>query len=40
MDAADRALVDAVLGPPGPAQRRALAKAVTLLESSRDDHRR
>jgi LAO/AO transport system kinase len=39
MNATDQALVDAVLGPPGPAQRRAVAKAVTLLESSRDDHR-
>jgi LAO/AO transport system kinase len=39
MDPADQALVDAVLGPEGPAQRRAIAKAITLLESSRDDHR-
>jgi LAO/AO transport system kinase len=39
MGPADQALVDAVLGPPGPAQRRAIAKAVTLLESSREDHR-
>jgi LAO/AO transport system kinase len=38
-DAADDALVHAVLGPPGAAQRRALAKTITLLESSRDDHR-
>ncbi|MBQ1765691.1 MAG: methylmalonyl Co-A mutase-associated GTPase MeaB, partial [Aquincola sp.] len=37
---ADQALVSAVLGPPGPAQRRAIAKTITLLESSRDDHRR
>jgi LAO/AO transport system kinase len=37
---ADQALVDAVLGSPGPAQRRAIAKAVTLLESTRADHRR
>ncbi|MEP7280455.1 MAG: methylmalonyl Co-A mutase-associated GTPase MeaB, partial [Rubrivivax sp.] len=29
----------ALLGPPGPAQRRALAKAITLLESTRADHR-
>ena len=36
---ADRALVDAVLGKPGPAQRRALAKAITLVESTRADHR-
>jgi LAO/AO transport system kinase len=40
MQPADRGLVDAVLGPPGPAQRRAIAKAITLLESSRADHRR
>ena len=33
------ALREAVLGPPGPAQRRALAKAITLLESTRADHR-
>ncbi|HMN20776.1 MAG TPA: methylmalonyl Co-A mutase-associated GTPase MeaB [Ottowia sp.] len=26
-------------GPPGPAQRRAIAKAITLLESTRADHR-
>lgn len=31
--------MDAVCGPPGPAQRRALAKAITLLESTRADHR-
>ncbi|MEF7615812.1 methylmalonyl Co-A mutase-associated GTPase MeaB [Aquincola sp. MAHUQ-54] len=37
---ADQALVDAVIGAPGPAQRRAIAKTITLLESSRDDHRR
>ncbi len=36
----DQALADAVLGAPGAAQRRAIAKTVTLLESSRDDHRR
>jgi LAO/AO transport system kinase len=29
----------AILGPPGPAQRRAIAKAITLLESTRPDHR-
>jgi len=39
MQPADQALVDAVLGPDGPAQRRAIAKAITLLESSRPDHR-
>jgi LAO/AO transport system kinase len=36
---ADQALADAVFGPPGPAQRRAVAKAITLLESTRADHR-
>jgi LAO/AO transport system kinase len=30
---------DALLGPPGPAQRRALAKGITLLESTRADDR-
>ncbi len=35
----DQALFDAVLGPPGPAQRRAVAKTITLLESTRADHR-
>jgi LAO/AO transport system kinase len=39
MSPADRALQDAVLGPPGPAQRRAMAKTITLLESTRADHR-
>ncbi len=33
------ALQAALCGPPGPAQRRALAKAITLLESTRADHR-
>lgn len=37
---ADQALADAVTGVPGPAQRRAIAKTITLLESSREDHRR
>jgi LAO/AO transport system kinase len=32
-------LADALLGEPGPAQRRALAKAITLVESTREDHR-
>ncbi len=32
-------LVRAILGPPGPASRRALAKAITLIESTREDHR-
>jgi LAO/AO transport system kinase len=36
---AERALADAVLGPEGPAQRRAIAKVITLLESTRPDHR-
>ena len=36
---ADRALVDGVTGPPGPRQRRAVAKAVTLLESTLPGHR-
>ncbi len=36
---ADQALYDCVVGPPGPAQRRAMAKAITLLESTRPDHR-
>jgi LAO/AO transport system kinase len=36
---ADQALHDAVIGAPGPAQRRAVAKAITLLESTRADHR-
>ena len=35
----DRALLTALTGPAGPAQRRAMAKAITLLESSRADHR-
>ncbi len=39
LPAPDQALADAVLGPRGPAQRRALAKTITLLESSRPDHR-
>jgi LAO/AO transport system kinase len=39
MDSKDQALHGTLLGPPGPAQRRALAKAVTLLESTRPDHR-
>ncbi len=32
-------LAGSVLGPEGPAQRRAIAKAITLLESTRADHR-
>ncbi len=33
------ALVDGVLAGPGPRQRRAMAKAITLLESTRAEHR-
>jgi LAO/AO transport system kinase len=36
---ADQAWVQALLGKPGAAQRRAMAKAITLLESTREDHR-
>ncbi len=36
---ADQALLDAVHAGPGEAQRRAVAKAITLLESTRPDHR-
>ena len=36
---ADAVLMQQLLGPPGPAQRRALAKGITLLESTRADHR-
>ncbi|HQC99691.1 MAG TPA: methylmalonyl Co-A mutase-associated GTPase MeaB [Aquabacterium sp.] len=39
LPAADQALHDAVTGAPGPAQRRAVAKTITLLESTRADHR-
>jgi LAO/AO transport system kinase len=39
MPPADAQLRDAVLGAPGPAQRRAVAKTITLLESTRTDHR-
>jgi LAO/AO transport system kinase len=35
----NQALIDALLGAPGAGQRRALAKAITLLESTRSDHR-
>jgi len=35
----DQALLDKVLAAPAQAQRRAVAKAITLLESSRADHR-
>jgi len=36
---ADQDLIAGVTGPPGEAQRRAIAKAITLLESRRADHR-
>lgn len=36
---ADQQLVDAIVGGTGPVQRRAIAKAITLLESTRADHR-
>lgn len=39
MHAADAALQAQLLGPAGPARRRALAKTITLLESTRADHR-
>ena len=39
MDEADEALKATLLGPVGPLQRRALAKTITLLESTRADHR-
>ncbi len=42
MQASEQILFDAICGPQatdGPAQRRALAKAITLLESTRSDHR-
>ena len=35
----DQALFEAIVGAPGPRQRRAVAKAITLLESTRADHR-
>jgi len=35
----DAALLDAVTGAPGPTQRRGIAKTITLLESTRTDHR-
>lgn len=34
-----QALLEGVLGQPGPVQRRAMSKAITLLESTRTDHR-
>jgi LAO/AO transport system kinase len=35
----DQALLEALLGPPGPEKRRAIARAITLLESTLPDHR-
>lgn len=35
----DSELIETLLGKPGPEQRRALAKSITLLESTRPDHR-
>jgi len=35
----EKDLAQQVLGPAGPAQRRAVAKTITLLESTRPDHR-
>ena len=39
IDPADQPLLDALRGAPGAAQRRAIAKTITLLESTRADHR-
>jgi len=39
MEPEDQGLVDDVLGAPGAAQRRAIARVITLLESTRPDHR-
>lgn len=39
LPAQDDALLAAVTGAPGPAQRRGMAKTITLLESTRPDHR-
>jgi LAO/AO transport system kinase len=39
MHPADQTLMTQLLGPAGPVQRRALAKTITLLESTRSDHR-
>lgn len=40
LEAADQALVDDLTGVPSVRQRRALAKIITLLESTRMDHRK
>jgi LAO/AO transport system kinase len=39
VNAQDQLLSDSVLGEPGARQRRGIAKAITLLESTRPDHR-
>ncbi|MBT8529831.1 methylmalonyl Co-A mutase-associated GTPase MeaB [Polynucleobacter paneuropaeus] len=39
MNHADQSLFEDLTGKPSPAQRRALAKIITLLESTRSDHR-
>ncbi|MBT8518272.1 methylmalonyl Co-A mutase-associated GTPase MeaB [Polynucleobacter paneuropaeus] len=39
MKPADQSLFEDLTGKPSPAQRRALAKIITLLESTRSDHR-
>ena len=40
MNAADQSLIEDLTGQPSPAQRRALPKIITLLESTRSDHRK
>ncbi|MBU3579976.1 methylmalonyl Co-A mutase-associated GTPase MeaB [Polynucleobacter sp. 73C-SIWE] len=40
LEAVDQALVNDLTGAPSPQQRRALAKIITLLESTRLDHRK
>jgi LAO/AO transport system kinase len=39
LEPADQPLLEALIGAPGAVQRRAIAKAITLLESTRADHR-
>ena len=39
IDPREAGLLEQLCGAPGPAQRRAMAKAITLLESTRADHR-
>ena len=39
LEAADQALLEAIAAPVGDAQRRAVAKAITLIESTRNEHR-